>query len=61
MTFSSNIEILQRFQKRYLKIIVNAPWYVTNDALHHDVNVPYVRNQIKRQRYADRMEEHTRD
>jgi len=51
------IDILQRFQNR---IIVNAPWYVTDDTLHHDLNVPYVRDEIKRlsQRYADRMEEY---
>jgi len=37
----------------------NASWYVTNDTLHHNLNVPCVRNEIKRlsQRYADRMEE----
>jgi len=54
-------EILQRFQNRYLRIIVNAPCYVTNDTLHHDLNVPHVRDEIKRlsQRYADRMEEHS--
>jgi len=57
---NSNIEILERFRNRYLKIIINAPWYVTNDTLHHDLNVPYVRDEIKRpgQRYADKMEEH---
>jgi len=31
-----------------LRIIVNAPWYVTNDTLHHDLNVPYVRDEIKK-------------
>jgi len=53
------MEIIQRFQNKYLGIIVNAP-YVTNDTLHHDLNVPYVRDEIKKlgQRYADRMEEH---
>jgi len=32
----------------------------TNDTLHHDLNVPYVRNEIKRLRpkIADEMEEH---
>jgi len=56
---NSNIEILQRFQNKYLRIIVNAPWYVTNDTLHHDLNVPYLKDEIKKlsQRYADRMEE----
>jgi len=59
---NSNIKILQRFQNKYLRIIVNALWYVTNDSLYHDLNVPYVRDEIKRlgQRHADRMEEHTR-
>jgi len=57
---NSNIKILQRFQNKYLRIIVNAPWYVINDTLHHDLNVPYVRDETRRlsQRYADRMEEH---
>jgi len=26
-----SIEILQGFKKKYLRIIVNASWYVTND------------------------------
>jgi len=55
------IEMLQRFQNRYLRIIINAPWYVTNDVLYYDLKVPYVRDEIKKlsQRYADRMEEHS--
>jgi len=58
MTFNSIIEILQRFQNKYLRIIINASWYVTNDTLHHDVNMPYVRDEIRRfsQRYADRLD-----
>jgi len=54
---NSNIEILQRFQNKFLRIIVDAPCYVTNDTLHHDFNVPYVRDEIRKlnQRYADRM------
>jgi len=57
---NSNIKIIERFQNKYLRIIVNAPWYVTNDTLHHDLNVPHVKDEIKklRQRYADRLEEH---
>jgi len=46
--FNSNIEIIQRFQNRYLRIIVNAPWYVTNDTLHLDLNISYVRDEIKK-------------
>jgi len=39
--------------------IVKASWYVTDDT-HHDFNVSYVTDEIKRfsQRYADRMEEY---
>jgi len=52
--FDSNVEILQRFQNKYLRIIVNAPWYV-NDTLHHDLDVPHVRDEIRglSQRYTD--------
>jgi len=58
--FNSIIEILQRFRNEYLRIIVNAPWYVSNDTSHHDVNALYIRGEIRRfsQRYADRLEEH---
>jgi len=45
---NSNIEIIQRFQNKYLGIIVDAPWYVTNDTLQHDLNVPHVRDEIKK-------------
>jgi len=45
----SNVEIIQRFQNKYLRIIVNAPWYVTNDTLQH-LNVPYARDEIKKLR-----------
>jgi len=50
---NSNIEILQRFQNKFLRII-DASWYVTNDTLHHDLNVPYIRDEITRfsQRYT---------
>jgi len=56
---NSSIEIIQRFQNKYL----NAPWYVTNDTIHHDLNVldeMNVRDEIKKfnQKYADRLEEH---
>jgi len=48
-----------KISKQILRIIVNVSWYV-NDTLHHDPNVPYVIDEIKRlsQRYDDRMKEH---
>jgi len=44
---NTNMEILQKFQNKYLGIIVNAPWYVTNDTLHHDLNVPTLDTRLK--------------
>jgi len=57
---NSNIEIIERFQNKILEIIIYPSWYVTNDTLHHDFNVPYVKDEIRRHswRYADRMKEH---
>jgi hypothetical protein len=37
---TSNIEILQRFQNKVLRAIVNAPWYVPNRALYTDLGIP---------------------
>lgn len=42
----SNIEILQRFQNKMLRMITNAPWYVTNEQLHHDLQVNTVKQEI---------------
>jgi hypothetical protein len=35
----SNIEILQRFQNKALRTMVNAPWYVPNKLLHTDLQM----------------------
>jgi hypothetical protein len=40
---NSNIEIIQRYQTKLLRIITNAPRYVTNHILHSDLHIPYVR------------------
>jgi len=40
---NSNIEIIQRYQSKLLRIITNAPWYITNNTLHSDLHIPYVR------------------
>jgi len=57
---NSNMKIIQKFRNKYPRIIVNALCYVTNDTLHHDLNVSYVRDEIKKlnQRYADKLEQH---
>jgi len=41
-----NIEILQRFQNKVLRSIVNAPWYVPNTILHTNLQIPTVKAEI---------------
>lgn len=48
-TANSNLEILQ-FQSKVLRMIVDAPWYVTNATIHRDLQMPYVKEEI--QNYA---------
>jgi len=43
---NSNIEILQRFQNKVLRSIVNAPWYVSNIILHTDLQIPTLKAEI---------------
>jgi len=43
---NSNIEILQRFQIKVLRSIVNTPWYVPNTILHTDLQIPTVKAEI---------------
>jgi hypothetical protein len=42
----SNIEILQRFQNRVLRMSVNAPWYIPHSLLHTDLQMSTVRDEI---------------
>jgi hypothetical protein len=50
---SSNIEILQRYQSKMLRLITQAPWYVTNQILHRDLGIAPVREISK-----DKVEAH---
>jgi hypothetical protein len=36
---NSNIQVIQRYQNKVLKCIVNAPWYVRNSDLHRDLGI----------------------
>jgi hypothetical protein len=38
----SNIQVIQRFQNKVPKCIVNAPWYVRNSDLHRDLGIETV-------------------
>jgi len=47
-TKPSNIAIIQRFQNKALRVIVNAPWYVRNADLHRDLKMKMFTTEIKR-------------
>ena len=51
------IAILQRFQSTIRPTITNAPWYVTNNQLHNDLDLLSVEEEIKRysSNYIDRL------
>lgn len=43
-----------------LRIITNAPWFVINDILHHDLNIPTVKEEIesKSKTHRDKIRNH---
>lgn len=58
---NSNIEILQRFQSKSLRLITNAPFYVRNNDLHKDLKIPFVKSEIKKfsSNYLQRLSNHS--
>jgi len=43
----SNIDILEKFQSKVLRIITDAPWYVPSAVIKHDLQVPSVRQEVR--------------
>ena len=60
---NSNIEILQRFQNKVLRSIVNAPWYVPNTILHTDLQIPTAKAEIANfsTKYREKLITHTKE
>jgi hypothetical protein len=54
-TRPSNIAVIQRFQNKVLRNIVDAPWYVRNADLLRDLKMEMVTTEIRR--FARRHEE----
>jgi hypothetical protein len=44
---TSNIDILERFQSNVLRMIVDAPWYVTNTVIRRAFQTPTVKEEIR--------------
>lgn len=55
----TNTKILQTFQSKTLRMMSDAPWYVSNKTLHNDLNVPYVTEVIKH--FSTKYETRTND
>jgi hypothetical protein len=60
---TSNIEILQRFQSKALRMIVDEPWYVPNTVTRRDLQIPTVKEEIRRysSQYSARLCAHPND
>ena len=44
----SDTQIIQRIQSKTLRIVFNAPWYVSIKTLHKDSRIPFVEDEIIR-------------
>jgi hypothetical protein len=57
---NSNIEILQRFQNKVVRTIVNGPWYIPIRLLHTDLQTPTVRGELTKfsTKYRDKLLTH---
>jgi hypothetical protein len=47
-TSNSNIKILERFQSKILRLIVDAPWYLSNSVICKDLQLPTLKEEIGR-------------
>jgi hypothetical protein len=59
-TKKSNAQMIQTFQNKVLRCIVNAPWYIRNDDLHRDLQVEHIEDEIKKHasKHVARLQQH---
>jgi Reverse transcriptase (RNA-dependent DNA polymerase)/Endonuclease-reverse transcriptase len=57
---NNNVEILQRFQNKVLKAIVNAPLYTRIEEIHEYLKIPTVKEEIRRysEKYQLKLQSH---
>ena len=48
----SNIAKFQRYQSKILRLITNAPWFVTNQILHQDLCIDNVKSEFRKKAAA---------
>jgi hypothetical protein len=58
-----NDEILERFQSKLLRLIVDAQWYVPNTIILHDLHMPTIKEEIctYSSHYSHRLSAHPND
>jgi hypothetical protein len=51
------------FQSKALRITVDAPWYVPNTVIRRDIQIPTVKEEIRRysSQYSDHLSAHPND
>ena len=59
-TAMSHINKIKIMQAKILRTIVNAPWYVRNDDIRRDLEIPTVKEEISRysEKYKSRIATH---
>lgn len=59
-TKKSNVLMIQRFQNKILRSIVNAPWYIRNDDIHKDLKIAPIAEEIQRfaRKHEERLHQH---
>jgi hypothetical protein len=60
MASTSNMEILEHFQWKALRMTVDVPWYVPNTVIQRDLQIPTVKEEIRRysSQYSARLSAH---
>jgi hypothetical protein len=60
VTKQSNGDIIQCFQNKVLRNMVNAPWNIRNNDLHRDLQVDVVSREIRKvaQKHEGRLHQH---
>jgi hypothetical protein len=47
-TKNSNLAVLQRFENKILRQLIDCPWFVRNCELHHYLNIPTILEEMKK-------------
>jgi hypothetical protein len=52
---------MQRSQSKILRMNTNTPWYMTNQTLHDDLQVPFIKDVIQERsmNHHDKLGNHT--